>query len=26
VLEHFDGDKTAMELAALFATATGGEA
>jgi len=26
VLEHFDGDKTAMELAALFATATVGEA
>lgn len=24
VLEHFDGDKTAMELAALFAAATGG--
>src|ERR1044072_3859330 len=24
VLERFDGDKTAMELAALFATATGG--
>ena len=24
VLEHFDGDKTALELAALFATATGG--
>ncbi|HEV8169534.1 MAG TPA: glycosyltransferase family 4 protein, partial [Pyrinomonadaceae bacterium] len=26
VLERFDGDKTAMELAALFATAVGGEA
>lgn len=25
VLERFDGDKTAMELAALFATAMGGE-
>jgi hypothetical protein len=24
VLERFDGDKTAMELAALFASATGG--